>query len=45
MVEVQSQQFEINSKEDKPLFTVDEKEAVVGTGRLRVTGMCNCPAN
>ncbi|XP_012782489.2 gamma-sarcoglycan [Ochotona princeps] len=38
MVEVQSQQFEINSKEDKPLFTVDEKEVVVGTGRLRVTG-------
>lgn len=38
MVEVQSQQFQINSKEGKSLFTVDEKEAVVGTDRLRVTG-------
>ncbi|XP_074186137.1 gamma-sarcoglycan isoform X1 [Rhinolophus sinicus] len=38
MVEVQSQQFQIKSKEGKPLFTVDEEEAVVGTGRLRVTG-------
>lgn len=38
MVEVQSQQFQINSKEGKPLFTVDEKEVVVGTDRLRVTG-------
>lgn len=38
MVEVQSQQFQIKSKEGKPLFTVDEKEAVVGTDRLRVTG-------
>lgn len=38
MVEVQSQQFQIKSKEGKPLFTVDEEEAVVGTDRLRVTG-------
>ncbi|XP_019506977.1 PREDICTED: gamma-sarcoglycan [Hipposideros armiger] len=37
MVEVQSQQFQIKSKEGKPLFTVDEEEAVVGTDRLRVT--------
>ncbi|KAM8785362.1 gamma-sarcoglycan isoform 2-T2 [Rhynchonycteris naso] len=38
MVEVQNQQFQINSKEGKPLFTVDESEVVVGTDRLRVTG-------
>lgn len=38
MVEVQNQQFQIKSKEGKPLFTVDEEEAVVGTDRLRVTG-------
>ncbi|XP_036857816.2 gamma-sarcoglycan isoform X1 [Manis javanica] len=38
MVEVQSQQFQINSKDDKPLFTVDENEVVIGTDRLRVTG-------
>ncbi|XP_036106122.1 gamma-sarcoglycan [Molossus molossus] len=38
MVEVQSQQFQINSKEGKPLFTVDESEVLVGTDRLRVTG-------
>ncbi|KAM5147314.1 gamma-sarcoglycan [Callospermophilus lateralis] len=38
MVEVQSQQFQINSKDGKPLFTVDEKEVVVGTDKLRVTG-------
>ncbi|KAM6178088.1 gamma-sarcoglycan [Rhynchocyon petersi] len=38
MVEVQSQQFQINSKQGKPLFTVDEKEVVVGPDRLRVTG-------
>ncbi|XP_021562479.1 gamma-sarcoglycan [Carlito syrichta] len=38
MVEAQSQQFQINSKDGKPLFTVDEKEVVVGTDRLRVTG-------
>nr|XP_017828486.1 gamma-sarcoglycan isoform X3 [Callithrix jacchus] len=38
MVEVQSQQFQINSNNGKPLFTVDEKEVVVGTDKLRVTG-------
>ncbi|XP_045150002.1 gamma-sarcoglycan isoform X1 [Echinops telfairi] len=38
MVEVQNQQFQINSKDGKPLFTADEKEVAVGTGRLRVTG-------
>ncbi|XP_010333881.1 gamma-sarcoglycan isoform X1 [Saimiri boliviensis] len=38
MVEVQSQQFQINSINGKPLFTVDEKEVVVGTDKLRVTG-------
>ncbi|KAM5288388.1 gamma-sarcoglycan [Ctenodactylus gundi] len=38
MVEVQSQQLQINSKNGKPLFTVYEKEAVVGTDKLRVTG-------
>ncbi|XP_021533903.1 gamma-sarcoglycan [Neomonachus schauinslandi] len=38
MVEVQSQQFQINSKDGKALFTVDEKEVVVGTDKLRVTG-------
>uniref|UniRef100_A0A7N5JXK7 Gamma-sarcoglycan n=1 Tax=Ailuropoda melanoleuca TaxID=9646 RepID=A0A7N5JXK7_AILME len=38
MVEVQSQQFQINSKDGKPLFTVDENEVVVGTDKLRVTG-------
>ncbi|XP_054442514.1 gamma-sarcoglycan [Pteronotus mesoamericanus] len=38
MVDVQSQQFQINSKEGKPLFTVDESQVVIGTDRLRVTG-------
>ncbi|XP_038617980.1 gamma-sarcoglycan isoform X4 [Tachyglossus aculeatus] len=38
MVEVHSQQFQINSQDGKPLFAVDEKEVVVGTDRLRVTG-------
>ncbi|XP_066237099.1 gamma-sarcoglycan isoform X1 [Saccopteryx leptura] len=38
MVEFQNQQFQINSKEGKSLFTVDESEVVVGTDRLRVTG-------
>ncbi|XP_005406428.2 PREDICTED: gamma-sarcoglycan [Chinchilla lanigera] len=38
MVEVQSQQFQINSKDGKPLFTVDDKEVAVGTDKLRVTG-------
>lgn len=38
MVEVQSPQFQINSKDGRPLFTVDEKDVVVGTDKLRVTG-------
>ncbi|XP_066872538.1 gamma-sarcoglycan isoform X4 [Kogia breviceps] len=38
MVEIQSQQFQISSKDSKPLFTVDEKAVVVGTDKLRVTG-------
>ncbi|XP_003796767.1 gamma-sarcoglycan [Otolemur garnettii] len=38
MVEAQSQLFQINSKDGKPLFTVDEKEVMVGTDKLRVTG-------
>lgn len=38
MVEVQSPQFRISSKEGKLLFTVDESQVLVGTDRLRVTG-------
>ncbi|CAI9178725.1 unnamed protein product [Rangifer tarandus platyrhynchus] len=38
MVEVQSQQFQIHSKDGKPLFTVDEEKVMVGTDKLRVTG-------
>ncbi|XP_032352344.1 gamma-sarcoglycan [Camelus ferus] len=38
MVEVQSPQFQINSKDGRPLFTADEKDVVVGTDKLRVTG-------
>ncbi|XP_037382917.1 gamma-sarcoglycan isoform X2 [Talpa occidentalis] len=38
MVDVQSQQFQINNKDGKPLFTVDEKEVVIGVDKLRVTG-------
>ncbi|XP_064361083.1 gamma-sarcoglycan isoform X2 [Dromaius novaehollandiae] len=38
MVEFHGQQFQINSKDGKPLFTVDENEVVVGTDKLRVTG-------
>ncbi|NWH15721.1 SGCG protein, partial [Grus americana] len=38
MVEFHSQQFQINSKDGKPLFTVDENEVVIGTDKLRVTG-------
>ncbi|EPY87076.1 gamma-sarcoglycan [Camelus ferus] len=37
MVEVQSPQFQINSKDGRPLFTADEKDVVVGTDKLRVT--------
>ncbi|XP_054020576.1 gamma-sarcoglycan [Dryobates pubescens] len=38
MVEFHGQQFQINSKDGKPLFTVDENEVVIGTDKLRVTG-------
>lgn len=38
MVEVQSQQFQIHSKDGKPLLTVDEEKVMVGTDKLRVTG-------
>uniref|UniRef100_A0A8C3X905 Gamma-sarcoglycan n=1 Tax=Catagonus wagneri TaxID=51154 RepID=A0A8C3X905_9CETA len=38
VVEVQSRQFQVNSKDGKPLFTADEKEVRVGTDKLRVTG-------
>ncbi|XP_039393085.1 gamma-sarcoglycan isoform X4 [Mauremys reevesii] len=38
MVEVHGQQFQINSIDGKPLFTVDENEVVVGTDKLRITG-------
>ncbi|XP_073899825.1 gamma-sarcoglycan isoform X2 [Castor canadensis] len=37
MVQVQSQQFQIHSRDGKPLFTTDDKEVVVGTDKLRVT--------
>ncbi|XP_009695397.1 PREDICTED: gamma-sarcoglycan-like [Cariama cristata] len=37
MVEFHGQQFQINSKDGKPLFTVDENEVVIGTDKLRVT--------
>ncbi|XP_047612038.1 gamma-sarcoglycan isoform X2 [Phacochoerus africanus] len=37
MVEIQSQHFHINSRDGRPLFTVDEREAVVGADKLRVT--------
>ncbi|XP_051016618.1 gamma-sarcoglycan [Acomys russatus] len=38
MVEVQSQHFRISSEEGKPLFTAEEQDIAVSTGRLRVTG-------
>lgn len=38
MVEVHGQQFQINSVDGKPLFTVDENEVLVGTDKLRITG-------
>ncbi|XP_025052406.1 gamma-sarcoglycan isoform X1 [Alligator sinensis] len=38
MVEFHGQQLQINSKDGKPLFTVDEDEVVIGTDKLRVTG-------
>lgn len=48
MVEFHGQQFQINSKDGKPLFTVDENEVVIGTDKLRVTGLQQlkkCPTN
>ncbi|XP_010138716.1 PREDICTED: gamma-sarcoglycan-like, partial [Buceros rhinoceros silvestris] len=38
MVEFLGQEFQIYSKDGKPLFTVDENEVVIGTDKLRVTG-------
>lgn len=38
MVDVQSQGFQILSEGGKPLFTAEEQDVTVGTGRLRVTG-------
>lgn len=38
MVDVQSQGFQILSEDGKPLFTAEEQDVMVGTGRLRVTG-------
>ncbi|KAK7808802.1 hypothetical protein U0070_010846 [Myodes glareolus] len=38
MVDVQSQGFQILSEDGKPLFTAEEQDVAVGTGRLRVTG-------
>uniref|UniRef100_W5M0S0 Gamma-sarcoglycan n=1 Tax=Lepisosteus oculatus TaxID=7918 RepID=W5M0S0_LEPOC len=38
MVEAQGQHFEISSASGKMLFSADEKEVVVGTDKLRVTG-------
>lgn len=43
MVEVQSQHFQINSEDGKPLFSAEEQDVVVGTGRLRVTGPWSQP--
>lgn len=39
MVEFLGQEFQIYSKDGKPLFTVDENEVVIGTDKLRVTGL------
>jgi len=39
MVEFHGQQFQINSMDGKALFTVDENEIVIGTDKLRVTGL------
>lgn len=39
MVEFHGQQLQINSKDGKPLFTVDEDEVAIGTDKLRVTGL------
>ncbi|KAK7796154.1 hypothetical protein U0070_024102 [Myodes glareolus] len=37
MVDVQSQGFQSLSENGKPLFTTEEQDVRVGTGRLRVT--------
>lgn len=38
LVETHGQQFQIHSDKGKMLFSVDEKEVLVGTDKLRVTG-------
>ncbi|XP_075054944.1 gamma-sarcoglycan isoform X2 [Mixophyes fleayi] len=38
IIETHGQQFQINSDKGKMLFSVDEKEVLVGTDKLRVTG-------
>lgn len=38
MVEIQSPQMQVNSKDGRALFTVNENQMVVGPDRLRVTG-------
>ncbi|MEE6472671.1 hypothetical protein FKM82_009687 [Ascaphus truei] len=38
MIETHGQHFQINSKNGKMLFSVDENEVLVGTDKLRVTG-------
>ncbi|KAM9320440.1 gamma-sarcoglycan [Gastrophryne carolinensis] len=38
LIETYGQQFLINSDKGKMLFSVDDKEALVGTDKLRVTG-------
>ncbi|KAG9469024.1 hypothetical protein GDO78_021369 [Eleutherodactylus coqui] len=43
LVETHGQQFQINSDKGKMLFSVDEKEVLVGTDKLRVTGGLESP--
>ncbi|XP_068123049.1 gamma-sarcoglycan isoform X2 [Hyperolius riggenbachi] len=38
VIETHGQQFQINSDKGKMLFSVDDKEVLVGTDKLRVTG-------
>ncbi|XP_063285841.1 gamma-sarcoglycan isoform X2 [Pelobates fuscus] len=38
VIETYGQQFQINSRNGKMLFSANEDEVVVGTGKLRVTG-------
>ncbi|XP_062983089.1 gamma-sarcoglycan [Elgaria multicarinata webbii] len=38
MVQFDGQEFQINSMDGNPLFTVDENEVIVGPDKLRVTG-------